>query len=382
VPRRLKLAMVVGAFPKLSETFVLQQITSLLDLGHDVHIFAFEQPREAVVHPVVQERRLLERTLYLNGPSRISSRLGGLLATVRGREPERFDALVCHFGHVAEKARMLRRQRRLGGPLAVVFHAYDLTVWLATRPTGAYSPLLAEAALLLPISEHWREKLLNLGADPRKLEVLRMGVDCDAFQYRERSAEPSTSLRLLSVGRLVEKKGFVYAIEALAKARASLGNRRILYEIVGDGPLREELQRAARYHGVDDLVVFHGALATDRIRVLMDSMHCLVVPSVTAADGDMEGLPIVLMEAMAQGLSIIATRHSGIPELVRDGETGRTVPERDAAALAQAVVDWARTPETWPLLTARARRLIEQDFDARIQAERLVDALTRHGVPP
>lgn len=371
--KRLKIAVVAGAFPKLSETFVLQQIVALLELGHDVRIFAFEAARERVVHPSVAERDLLSRTSYVKTPERLSSRLLGAARAVSGRPGERFDAIVCHFGHIGEKARKLRQQGYFDGPLAVIFHAYDLTVWLRESGDHAYAALFEQAALLLPISHRWQRKLLELGAQADKVSVLRMGVDCERLAYRPPRAAGDGPLRLLSVGRLVEKKGIAYAIEAIAAARGVLPNVR--YSIVGDGPLREQLEHLVSELGLSDIVTFHGSLDSERLRELMLAQHGLLVPSVTAADGDMEGLPVVIMEAMALGVPVIASRHSGIPELVVDGETGWTMPERDAAALAATLKDWANSHELWPARAERARALIERDFDVRKLAALLATKL-------
>jgi colanic acid/amylovoran biosynthesis glycosyltransferase len=371
--KRLKIAMVAGAFPKLSETFVLQQIVALLDLGHDVRIFAFEAAREPVVHPSVSERALLSRTTYVKTPERLASRLLGAARAVSGKPAERFDAIVCHFGHIGEKARKLRQQGYFDGPLAVIFHAYDLTVWLRESGDRAYVALFEQAALLLPISHRWQRKLLELGAEASKVSVLRMGVDCERLAYRPPRNAGDGPLQLLSVGRLVEKKGIAYAIEAVAATRRELPQVR--YSIVGDGPLREPLQQRVSELGLSDIVTFHGSLDSERLRELMLAQHGLLVPSVTAADGDMEGLPVVIMEAMALGVPVIASRHSGIPELVVDGETGWTMAERDAAALAATLKDWAKSPELWPVRAERARFLIERDFDVRKLAASLTTKL-------
>jgi colanic acid/amylovoran biosynthesis glycosyltransferase len=375
VTRALKIALVTGAFPKLSETFVLQQVVALLQLGHDVRIFAFGASGEATRQREVDEYDLLERTRYVASPSRVSSRLVGAARNLAGRTGERFDAIVCHFGHVAEKARKLRRQGYFAGPLAAIFHAYDLTVFLRHAGNDAYRRLFDEAALLLPISRHWQRKLLELGAPASKLRVLHMGVDRTAFAYRPRSLAPGETLELLSVGRMVEKKGFAIALDAVARARAELPELR--YSIVGDGPLSSQLSARVDALGLSDTVKLHGALASEALRPLMARAHALLVPSLTASDGDMEGLPVVIMEAMALGLPVIASHHSGIPELVRDGETGRTVPEGDAPALASAIVEWAREPQRWQETTQRARAAIESEFDVHTLAAELAAALAQ-----
>lgn len=377
----LRIAIVTGSFPKLSETFVLQQIVSLLGEGHDVRVFPFDDPKEATVHEEIARLRLLERTTYLRSPRHFTNRLGAWVRKLSRRRPERFDAIICHFGTNGEKARLFRRQGRFEGPLAVFFHAVDLTVWLRAEPPNFYGKLFAEAELLLPISVHWKERLTELGAPPEKLIVRHMGVDATALSYEPRSLAPRESLRLLSVARLVEKKGIEYALEALALAGPRLG-RPFEYQIVGDGPLRQQLETKSRALGLGAQVRFVGPLESRAVKQLMASMHALLAPSVTAENGDKEGIPVALMEAMARGLSVFSTRHSGIPELVRDGETGYCVPERDAPALAAALVAWAEAPETWPEMRARARRLVESEFDVRTLTPALIADLRALAKPP
>lgn len=383
----MRIAFVVGEFPKLSETFVLREIVGLLELGHDVRIFAFRASSDEIQQPAVAEHRLLERTRYVSwSASRIASGLPsalrqGAFGSGAWRYPEAlaqriacrsqgsFDVIYCHFGHIAEQARRLRRTGFFAGPLLAVFHAYDLTVWLRERGNATYRRLFDEAACLLPISDHWRKLLLSLGARPDRVEVHRMGVDCRSLSYREHVAQPGEALRVVSVGRLQEKKGIEYAIRAVARAQKEL-DRRLEYHVIGDGPLRPELVGLAQREGIADSVTFHGWKQNDEIAALLRSMHVLLAPSVTAANGDMEGIPVVLMEAMAQGLPVIATRHSGIPELIRDGDSGFLVAERDVAALAQALVRMTREPEQASRMAASARRTIEERFDsARLTRE-------------
>jgi colanic acid/amylovoran biosynthesis glycosyltransferase len=372
--RPLSIAVVTGSFPKLSETFVLQQIVSLLAAGHDVRVFAFDKPVEAAIHDEVGRFKLLERTTYLKNPRHVTSRFTALWSKLTRQRPERFDAIVCHFGTNGEKARLFRAQGRFDGPLAVIFHAADLTVWLREKPPGFYTKLFEEAELLLPISRHWQELLAELGAPPNKLSVRHMGVDTAALVYQERRIEQQDPLRIMSVARLVEKKGIEYALEALALARPRFG-RPFEYHIVGDGPLRQSLEAKSQALGLSAEVRFVGSLENNRVKQLMSSMHALLAPSVTAENGDKEGIPVALMEAMALGLSVFSTQHSGIPELVRHGETGYCTPERDASALATALVAWANAPETWPAVTARARQLVESEFDARSLTSALVSDL-------
>ena len=275
-----------------------------------------------------------------------------------------FDVIYCHFGHVAERARRLRRAGFFTGPLVAVFHAYDLSVFLRQQGRDAYRELFREAALLLPITEYWRNELLRLGAAARNVEVRRMGIDLDSHPFRARTLEPQKPLELVSIGRLVEKKGFGVAIEALSRVRSELP-RPVVYHVIGDGPLRSELEALARKHGLDDTLVFHGEKARADVSLLLERMHVMLVPSVTAQNGDVEGLPMVLLEAMARGLPVIASDHSGIPEAIQHDVTGWLVPERDPDALGKVILNVARHTERWLDIATAAREIIESRHDLK-----------------
>jgi colanic acid/amylovoran biosynthesis glycosyltransferase len=380
----MRIAFVTGAFPKLSETFVLEQILGLRKLGHDVRIYAFENPGEAAVHEAVVEERLLESTQYL-GYDR-DQVISGLPAALRaggvglralgyrdalarrlahGVQGE-FSVIYCHFGHIAERARQLRHAGFFDGPLVAVFHAADLTI---AKPRGGYAPLFREAAKLLPISRHWRSKLVELGAAPETIEVFHMGVDCARIPFRPRQFPSGLPARIASVGRLIEKKGFEYGLHAVAKAETLL-SRLLHYDVIGDGPLRPELEALVASLGLRERVRFHGPRTAQEVAALLDRSDVLLAPSVTAANGDVEGIPVVLMEAMARGLPVISSVHTGIPELVGHGESGLLAPERDPDALAEALASLLREPARWPALTANARRRVEAEFDsARLTPE-------------
>lgn len=395
----MRIAFVVGAFPKLSETFVLEQIVKLIELGHDVRIFAFEAPAETIRQASVERHRLLDRTVYLTRasggwPSALMTvlRTQGLgiaalaerdaLARLQAHGKQgHFDVIYCHFGHIAERARRLRSVGLFSGPLVAVFHALDLTV--AVEGAHTYAPLFREAERLLPISEHWKQRLLELGASPEKIEVRHMGVDTAALGYRPRALPVGRAPRVVSVGRFVEKKGFDYGVRAVARAEKLLGSS-LEYHLIGDGPLRPELERLAQSEGLAERVTFHGSKSSDEIVKLLGDAELLMAPSVTAANGDKEGIPMVLMEAMAQGLPVLSTRHSGIPELVQNGESGALVPERDADALASALADLLRNPGRWPWLLGNARKTVEAEFDSARLAlglERLFVDLQRGAHP-
>jgi colanic acid/amylovoran biosynthesis glycosyltransferase len=210
-----------------------------------------------------------------------------------------------------------------------------------------------------------------------------MGIDCslNAFKAdRKLGAEPP---RLISVGRLIEKKAHLFTLRALAQLRERRPDIDFRFDIVGEGPDEAALKAEAARLKLMDRVTFHGALPHDRTLALLNAASVFVLPSVTAANGDMEGIPVSIMEAMAQGLLVISTFHSGIPELVEPGKEGILVPERDEAALSQKI-EWALThAECWPEFAKSARRKVELEFNRERLNRRLGDfyASVRPAVP-
>ena len=147
------------------------------------------------------------------------------------------------------------------------------------------------------------------------------------------------------------------------------------WDLVGDGPLRSRLESLARLHRVP--VTFHGEQDRSRVRDLLERSQVLLAPSVTAANGDEEGIPVVIMEAMAHGLLVVSTRHSGIPELVSHGESGLLVAEHDSEALGNCLVMLHERPDMWMGMIEKARQRVEEAFDVHKLDDELHDELSR-----
>lgn len=410
----MRIAVFAHEFPALSETFVLSQITGLMDMGHEVTVFAIG-PRadDPIVHPDVERYRLLERTRYQAMPRsrmrRVLTAIGlvmrhrrrGLRALLRvlnarryGRDASSlgllywaaaldgegpFDIIHCHFGPYGQIAAKLRDAGVIDGRLVTTFHGVDLSAYLQRDP-DYYDFLFAAGDLFLPISRVWQRKLEELGCDPGRIVVHHMGVDAARYALRPRRRAPDEPVRLLTIGRLIEKKGVEYAVHAVAEV-AGRGVP-VTYAVVGDGPLRPSLERLAGELGIDGVTEFHGWKDQAGIAEMLDRSDILLAPSVTAAGGDQEGIPVTLMEALATGMPAVATLHSGIPELVEHKVSGRLVPERDAPALAEAVLRLLRDRYDWARMGRAGRDKVLAEFDAgklnRLLALRF-DALLSEG---
>lgn len=408
----LRIAVFVNEFPALSETFVLNQVTGLIDLGHDVTIFANKPRDEAAEHADIGAYGLRDRLVYRGMPGGKMRRLAGVpallspggrpllprlraldLASYAGEArslgmlywsnrllPQKaFDVIHCHFGIVGRLAAFLREAGAVRGRLSTVFHGVDVSASLAADP-GHYRHLFRTGDLFLPISHRWERALAAHGCPEDRLAVHRMGIDTARFLHVPRAIAANEPLRVLTLGRLVEKKGVEYGLKAVARLRR--GGVALRYSIVGDGPLRPQLESLARDLEIGDVTTFHGLKAQHEVIGLMHGAHVLLAPSVTDSHGDQEGIPVTLMEAMATGLAVVSTQHSGIPELVVHGETGLLAPERDDKVLAMLLKAVAADPALYRRIGTGARRkVLEQHDIARLnrQLEQRFRALARPG---
>jgi colanic acid/amylovoran biosynthesis glycosyltransferase len=209
--------------------------------------------------------------------------------------------------------------------------------------------------------------LLEWGAPAERITVLRMGVDVDRFEPPDDGRPLRRPLRALSVGRLVEKKGLRYAIEGAERAAAM-----VELDIIGYGPLEEELAELANA-GANTTRLLGKRAHAEVFRQLANA-DVFLLPSVVAADGDMEGIPVALMEAMALGVVVIASRHSGVPELIEDGVDGLLVDERSGAQIAAALDRLAAGKVDVAGLRRRARAKVARDFNNAI-LDRELEAL-------
>lgn len=393
----MKIRYFVDVFPNLTETFVLNQITGLIERGFEVEIIAITPGNRDVVHPNVHKYALLQKThylfdhplpasrfsrllqlfarlcrysgqlrlwraLFIRGPLSLQMRIYLACAVATSPLNKAAGLTIAHFGPSAVFAARLQRLGLLSGPVLPVFHGFDLSEkQVLTTNQHSYQQLFKNCPLLLTISQHWAEKLVELGCAPDKIKINRMGINCDVFDMRDANTPLQVPLRLLTVARLTEKKGLIYAIEALAKLKAQ-GFTATLH-IIGTGPLQAELAAAIDTFQLQESVQLLGAKNQTEVRSALQQADVFLLPSVTAANGDKEGIPVSLMEAMASGILCLSTYHSGIPELIRHGENGLLVNERDSEALCQQLIALIQGQLDIRMLRQNARQKVTQDFN-------------------
>jgi len=396
----MKIAFLVGEFPSLSETFVLDQITGLIDRGHEVDIYAspFKTGKTKKAHPDVAKYQLLQRTYYhpsipsnyllrlLKGlrlflvclPNHLAVMLKSLSVKKFGKQalslrllyniipflnpvPSQYDVIFCHFGPNGLRGSIMRDLGLIQGKLCTVFHGFDLTGYLQREGDHAYDELFQLGDLFLPISDRWKQKLIALGCPPEKIQVHHMGIDCDKFMFTPRQISADGVIQIVTVCRLVEKKGVEYGIRAVAHIRDRYP--KIQYTIIGDGPLKSDLEMLVAELKISDMVHLVGWKQQDEVIEILNQSQIFLSPSVTACNSDQEGIPVALMEAMAMGMPVVSTFHSGIPELIEDGISGYLVPERDIDGLAAKIWTLIQHPELWAKLEQEGRCQVEEEFN-------------------
>ena len=293
----------------------------------------------------------------------------GVLARILERR--RADVLHVYFGHTG--VHLLPFLHRWQGPTIVSFHGMDVQ----TRENDpAYEQKLREllqtTTLVLARSHSLQERLLALGCPPEKLRMNRTGIPLEQFPCVNRTAPADGGWRFAQACRLIEKKGLDDALHAFARFAADHPKAR--FTIAGEGPLLGALQHLRSELGLDGQVEFVGFLkGADLCRLYHDS-HIFLHPSRITADGNQEGVPNSMLEAMATGLPVLATHHGGIPEAVRDGISGILVAERDRGALHAAMQRLTTEPGLWHRMSSAASADVREHFESSAQISRLEDA--------
>jgi colanic acid/amylovoran biosynthesis glycosyltransferase len=313
--------------------------------------------------------RLREAIVAESAGERLAFRLRGRGGRIETELQVARPALIhAHFG--TDGLLVLPLARALGIPLVTSLRGYDVArsdgallrsgrlSWI--RYALGKKRLQRGGALFLAVSDALREQAIARGYPEARTLTHYNGVDLDRFRPGEALAEPGL---ILHVARLVEKKGTKVLIDALAQ----LAGAKLV--IIGDGPLRRALERQAQKLG--ERVRFLGALPSDEVAQWMRRASVLAAPSLTAADGDAEGLPNVVVEAAASGLPVVGTNHSGIPEAIDEGATGFLAPEGDVGALAARLADLLGSEPLRRDMGTAARRLAERKFSRQMLTERL-----------
>lgn len=384
-----RVGYVLKMYPRFSETFIVHEILQQEAAGTHVEIFSLRLPIDGRFHealarvqaPVTYLSREHKastfwsalRTAALEVPT-ITDHLDELLAAPEDEalaavqlagaiHHSRLEHLHAHFGSIAaEVARLAARLTGITWSFTAhakdIFHEEVVPAELATK--------LREAHTTVTVSDfNLRHLQREFGGDAERVVRLYNSVDLEAFPFTTKGATPAPA-RIAAVGRLVEKKGFGDMVTAMAALVAE--GREVHLDLVGTGPLETALAEQVRELGLTEVVTMHGALPQSRVREIVAAAAVFAAPCIIGADGNRDGLPTVLLEALALGTPCVSTPVTGIPEIVRHEETGLLVPESDPGALAGAIADTLDDPAVAARRSAAARELLEADFDFRDHA--------------
>jgi colanic acid/amylovoran biosynthesis glycosyltransferase len=400
----MKILYVAWTFPAPSETFVLNQITGLIERGHDVSVLAISGQASGALQEEVTRYGLVERTKYLVPPPlgarerlragaglvlrsllegtgtwralnprfrRMALSLQLLFAASGIREPLHADVIHCHFGGVGSIVCALRELGLVHGPILTTFHGHDIRRGLHVGPS-AYALLAAQAEAVVAISPGNRRALASFGFPPERIVDHAVGIDTHAIAAACQVPRPSqTPLRLLTVARMVPEKSLATLLQALALLRRDQPELAFHWRLIGGGPLEHQLRRLATELDLLGHVTLEGSQPQSYIREALAAADLFVLSSVA------EVLPLSLMEAHAAGLPIVATRVGDIDSIVREGVSGLLVPKSDAPAMASALARLLGDAELRASYGRAGQAHVLERFDIHILNDRLEQLLSR-----
>jgi len=361
--------LLLNTFPALSETFILNQVVGLLEKHLPLRILSLRSPDMTQVHPDFYSYNCQNIVETVNIPDNKFLRLfKGILLflklvfccpykTIKSLNTKRYrtaatslknlyllnhlrkekiDLLQAHFGPNGLVAAFLKDVGIIQS-FIVTFHGSDINSYPSRYGNDVYQTLYREANVITANTRFTADKVIRNGADHQKIRIIPVGLSCEDYPVRANEPSRTEGWNFVTVGRLVEKKGHIWMVKALEILKGSQKDP-FTWHIVGDGPLRGDIESLASELGLLDNIVFHGNRNAEEVRQHLQDAHIFILPSATSKDGDMEGQGLVLQEAQAMGVPVLSTLHNGIPDGVLDGESGILVPEKDAESLAKALI--------------------------------------------
>jgi colanic acid/amylovoran biosynthesis glycosyltransferase len=405
------IAYLMSRFPHLPETFILREMTELERQGWSISLYPLILQKQSVVHTEAQPWiPRAARLPYFSGPVLASN------ATTFFRQPLRYTATQARalsenlaspkfltralalWPKAVHAARLMKQagvthvhahyathpafaawviHRLTGLSYSITVHAHDIFVEKAMLGLK-----LREAAFIAAISHFNREFLAReVGAWVReKTHIVHCGIVPGHYAPRRPPPGPGETFEIITIGSLQPYKGQRYLLEACARLREQ--GLKFRCRIVGGGELRPELEAQLAELKLAGWVELLGPQPQEEVARLLPTAHCYVQPSIITPSGKMEGIPVSLMEAMSCGLPVVATELSGVPELVRPGETGTLVPPADARALAEALAQVQASPDESGRLAKAGRELVLREFDLRTNVTRLAELFERQRAAP
>jgi colanic acid/amylovoran biosynthesis glycosyltransferase len=364
----------VYEFPVYSETFIAGLASSLLEANCDLEILALHgRGATAGVWPQLED--VTHRPMPLPP---VPGTLGQIIETARQatmlRRRPKYEVAHCQF---ATLGLLALRHIRLGTlrtrALVVHIRGHDITAFTHKHGNYVYRDLFRRADLFIANSEYFKDRAVSLGCPTDKIVVIGSPIDTERFAPPAAREVPNgRQVRLVLVGRLVEKKGIADAIEAVALLAAR--GRDVRLDILGEGECRADLEARIARAGLGDRVTLQGQATQAQVIAALHGADIALAPSVTASTGDADAAVNTAKEAMATGLPVIATWHGGIPELVIPGENGDLVPERDPVALAASIARLMDDPSSCARFGRAGRARVVTEYERSRILEKTLEA--------
>jgi colanic acid/amylovoran biosynthesis glycosyltransferase len=360
-------------FLKPEMLHIYRQITSLRRVDtfvltkfrENAELFPFED-LELLERPKINPIRRGHLKYLARKPALIyRGEFEGIRRVLLRRDP---DLMHIYFGNTG--VHLLPLIERWDRPCVVSFHGMDVQRRETERGYEAnLKKLLQLVPLVLVRSRSIAARLIELGCEPQKIRSNRTGIPLDGFPYRTRSVPSDGAWTIVQACRLVPKKGLATALQAFARFAKRFPKSRFL--IAGEGPLRRPLEELVERLELQGAVRFLGFLGQTELRELYERAHIFIHPSELPPDSNQEGVPNSMLEAMASGLPVVATRHGGIPEAVTDGLNGLLVPERDEEGLTRSLLTMVQEPDRWSAMGAAGSKTVAAEFSQAHQIEAL-----------
>lgn len=275
--------------------------------------------------------------------------------------------LHVHFGYHGVKLQGLKK--RLNVPMICSFYGDDaFSHPLNPGVVKDYQQLFQEADMILVLGPYMKKALMTLGCQEEKLRIHHLGIDVDTIPFQKRIIQQDQPIRFLIASSFLEKKGIDIAIQALATLKDRYS---FTLDIIGDGPLKSSLLSLIDHHKMQSRVTLHGYRPYDYFIQLAQTCHVFIQASKTGAKNNKEGTPMAIVDAMATGMAIVATRHSDIPEIVQEDIHGYLAEENDVAGLTKALENLLMRPTTIGMMGEAGRNYIADEFNAAKQTKRL-----------
>lgn len=397
----LRVAILVSQFPNIVQTYILNHIISLKNSGTVTAIIAVSNPKQTEVHPAVHEYDLMSEVIYINTVKvselkqiftlplyepRYLSALNkvffsnlwktygikyGIKAILTAKILSTHDFDLIHSHTLISSYEYLYLKDIFRIPIITTFHGFE--------PKNSKTLAIEKTQLVLRKTDAFivntcfaQKQLTDMGCQKDKIHIIPQGTNTIDFPYKSRKISKKQPIIILSVGRLSIEKGFHVAINAMAKVVKHFPD--IKYHIIGSGPEETNLSKLINRLGLQKTVKIYGAVSTENLLTHYSSAHMFILPSIDFRDGShTETQGVVLQEAQSSGIPIIASKTGGIPEVIKNGETGLLFDEENDAQLAQLIESLINDKDLYQNLSIQARKDVEDNYSIDVVGARLMD---------